>query len=43
MIKDDCWDTLVTDNGFDGVNGKTEIDFINCLLNWKHTFVTEDS
>jgi hypothetical protein len=41
-IKDD-WDTVVTDNGFDGVNGKTEIDFINCLQDWKLTFVTEDS
>jgi hypothetical protein len=41
-IKDD-WDTVVTDNGFDGVNGKTEIDFANCLREWKLTFVTEDS
>ncbi len=41
-IKDD-WDTTVTDNGFDGVNGKTEADFKQCLNDWKLTFVTEDS
>jgi hypothetical protein len=41
-VKDD-WDNIVTDNGFDGVNGKTEVDFNQCLNDWKLTFVTEDS
>jgi hypothetical protein len=41
-VKDD-WDTIVTDNGFDVVNGKTEADFNQCLSEWKLTFVTEDS
>ena len=41
-IKDD-WDTTVTDNGFDGANGKTAADFEQCLNDWKRTFVTEES
>jgi hypothetical protein len=41
-IKDD-WITIVTDNGFDGVNNKTENDFLFCIRAWKLTFVTEDS
>jgi hypothetical protein len=41
-IKDD-WDTTVTDNGFDGANGKTEADFEQCLNDWKLTFLTEES
>ncbi len=41
-VKDD-WDTIVTDNGFDVVNGKTEADFNQCLSDWKLTLVTEDS
>jgi hypothetical protein len=40
-VKDD-WDNIVTDNGFDGVNGKKEVDFNQCLTDWKLTFVTEN-
>jgi hypothetical protein len=41
-IKDD-WDTVVFDNGFDGIINKTENDFLHCIRLWKLTFVTEDS
>jgi hypothetical protein len=41
-IKDD-WDTVVSDNGVDGANNKTENDFLHCIRTWKLTFVTEDS
>jgi hypothetical protein len=40
--KDD-WITMVTDNGFDGVNNKTENNFLLCICAWKLTFVTKDA
>jgi hypothetical protein len=41
-IKQD-WDTIVNENGFNNIVGKTPVQLKICICAWKLTFVTKDS